>query len=86
MTTPPHPRANPVLDRYTFRRAMSPLAPPASWPARLHRIALRDARGRDRVGVLLQRVRISHKEDVPLDTEGVTLRPKGAVPIQPTAR
>jgi cytochrome P450 len=39
------------------------------------------------VGVLLQRVRIrSHKEDVPLDTQGLTLRPKGAVPIQPTAR
>lgn len=39
------------------------------------------------VGVLLQRVRIrSHSEDVPLDTQGVTLRPKGAVPIQPTAR
>lgn len=39
------------------------------------------------VGVLLQRVRIrSHKEDVPLDTAGFTLRPKGAVPMQPTAR
>jgi hypothetical protein len=39
------------------------------------------------LGVLLQRVQIRRqKEDVPLDTEGVTLRPKGAVPIQPTAR
>jgi hypothetical protein len=39
------------------------------------------------VGVLLQRVRIrSHNEDVQLYTQGVTLRSKGAVPIQPTAR
>jgi hypothetical protein len=39
------------------------------------------------VGVLPQRLRIrSHKEDVPLDTQGVTPPPKGAVPIQPTAR
>jgi hypothetical protein len=34
-----------------------------------------------------QRVRIrSNKEGVPLDTEGVTLWPESAVPIQPTAR
>jgi hypothetical protein len=34
-----------------------------------------------------QRVRIrSHKEDVPLETEGVTLWPEAAVPIQTTAR
>lgn len=33
-----------------------------------------------------QRVRIRSHEDVPLDAEGVTLWPKGAVPIQPTAR
>ena len=28
----------------------------------------------------------SDNEDVPLDTEGITLRPKGAVPIQLVAR
>ena len=39
------------------------------------------------VAVLLQRFRIhSHQDEVPLDTEGITLRPKGAVPIQLTAR
>ena len=39
------------------------------------------------VAVLLQRFRIrSDQEDVPLDTEGITLRPKGAVPIQLAAR
>jgi hypothetical protein len=37
--------------------------------------------------VLLQRFRIhSQSEEVPLDTQGITLRPKLAVPIQPTAR
>jgi hypothetical protein len=36
---------------------------------------------------LLQRFRIrSLQEDVPLDTQGITLRPKGAVLVQPTAR
>jgi cytochrome P450/NADPH-cytochrome P450 reductase len=35
------------------------------------------------VAVLLQRFRIdSQLEDVPLDSEGITLRPKGAVPIR----
>jgi hypothetical protein len=35
------------------------------------------------VAVLLQRFRIeSELEDVPLDSEGITLRPKGAVPIR----
>jgi cytochrome P450 len=39
------------------------------------------------IAVVLQRFRIrSEQEDVPLDTAGITLRPKGAVPIQPTAR
>jgi cytochrome P450 len=39
------------------------------------------------VGLLLQRFRIrSLQEDVPLDTQGITLRPKGAVLVQPTAR
>ena len=39
------------------------------------------------VAVVLQRFRIrSDQEDVPLDTEGITLRPRGAVPIQPAAR
>ena len=39
------------------------------------------------LAVLLRRVRVhSHQEDVPLDTEGITLRPKGAVLIQLTAR
>jgi cytochrome P450 len=39
------------------------------------------------VAVLLQRFRIdSELEDVPLDSEGITLRPKGAVPIRPAAR
>jgi cytochrome P450 len=39
------------------------------------------------VALLLQRFRISSdQEDVPLDTEGITLRPKGAVPIQLAAR
>jgi cytochrome P450 len=39
------------------------------------------------VALLLQRFAIrSGQEDVPLDTEGITLRPKGAVPIQPAAR
>jgi cytochrome P450 len=35
------------------------------------------------MAVLLQRFRIdSELEDVPLDSEGITLRPKGAVPIR----
>ena len=34
-------RAFPVLNRYTFRRAMSPLAPPAAWPTRGNRRAMR---------------------------------------------
>ena len=39
------------------------------------------------LAVLLRRVRVhSHQEDVPLDTEGITLRPKGPVLIQLTAR
>lgn len=39
------------------------------------------------VSVVLQRFQIrSHQETVPLDTEGITLRPKGAVPIQLAAR
>jgi cytochrome P450 len=39
------------------------------------------------VALLLQHFRISSdQEDVPLDTEGITLRPKGAVPIQLAAR
>ena len=39
------------------------------------------------VAFLLQRFRIhSDQQDVPLDTEGITLRPKGAVPIQSAAR
>jgi cytochrome P450 len=39
------------------------------------------------VAVVLQRFRIrSDQEVVPLDTEGITLRPKGAVPIQLAAR
>jgi hypothetical protein len=39
------------------------------------------------IAVVLQRFRIgSEQEDVPLDTAGITLRPKGAVPIEPTAR
>jgi len=39
------------------------------------------------VALLLQRVRIrSEQERVPLDTEGITLRPNGAVPIQPARR
>ena len=37
--------------------------------------------------VLLQRFRIhSRSDEVPLDTQGITLRPKGGVPIQPAAR
>jgi hypothetical protein len=37
--------------------------------------------------VVLQRFQIhSDQKAVPLDTEGITLRPKGAVPIQPAAR
>jgi cytochrome P450 len=39
------------------------------------------------VAVLLQPFRIhSPQPDVPLDTAGITLRPKGPVAIQPTAR
>ena len=39
------------------------------------------------LALLLQRFEIrSDREDVPLDTEGITLRPKGAVPIQLAAR
>jgi cytochrome P450 len=39
------------------------------------------------VAVLLRRFRISSDErEVPLDTEGITLRPKGVVPIRPAAR
>ena len=39
------------------------------------------------VAVVLQRFWISSdQEDVPLDTEGITLRPKGAVPIRLAAR
>jgi cytochrome P450 len=39
------------------------------------------------VAVLLQRFRIdSELEEVPVDSEGITLRPKGAVPIRPAAR
>jgi cytochrome P450 len=39
------------------------------------------------VALLLQRFEIrSAVEDVPPDTEGITLRPKGAVPIRLTAR
>ena len=39
------------------------------------------------LALLMQRFEIrSDPEHVPLDTEGITLRPKGAVPIQPAAR
>jgi cytochrome P450 len=39
------------------------------------------------VAVLLQRFRIDRElEDVPLDSEGITLRPKGAVPVRLAAR
>jgi cytochrome P450 len=39
------------------------------------------------VALLLQRFQIhSEQEQVPLDTEGITLRPKGVVPVQPAAR
>jgi cytochrome P450 len=39
------------------------------------------------MAVLLQRFRIdSQLENVPLDSEGITLRPKGVVPIRPAAR
>ena len=39
------------------------------------------------VAQLLQRLRIcSEDEHVPLDTQGITLRPKGPVPIQLAAR
>ena len=39
------------------------------------------------VSVVLQRFQIrSHHETVPLDAEGITLRHKGAVPIQLAAR
>ena len=39
------------------------------------------------VAVLLQRLRIhSDQVDVPLNTEGMTLRPEGAVPLRPAAR
>jgi cytochrome P450 len=39
------------------------------------------------VALLLQHFRIrSEQERVPLDTQGITLRPEGAVPIQPAAR
>ena len=79
MTTPPHPRANPVLgSALDLRRSEI-----RTYDRNRHR----DVEAVIAVGVLLQRVRIrSHKEDVPLDTAGFTLRPKGAVPMQPTAR
>jgi cytochrome P450 len=39
------------------------------------------------VAVLLQRFRIeSELEDVPVDSDGITLRPGGAVPVRPAAR
>jgi cytochrome P450 len=39
------------------------------------------------VARLLQRFQIrSEQERVPLDTQGITLRPKGAVPIDVAAR
>ena len=39
------------------------------------------------VAVVLQRSQIrSDEEDVPLDTEGITPRPNGAVPLRPAAR
>jgi cytochrome P450 len=39
------------------------------------------------VALLLQRFQIhSQLQAVPLDTEGITLRPRGAVPIRPAAR
>ena len=39
------------------------------------------------VAVVLQRLQLrSDQEHVPLDTQGITLRPKGPVPIQPTRR
>ena len=39
------------------------------------------------VAALLQRFQIrSEKDSVPLDTEGITLRPKGAVPVRLAAR
>ena len=57
--------AFPVLNRHTFRRAMSEAS----------------------IALALQRFEIrSHRKDVPLDTEGITLRPKGTVPIQLAAR
>jgi cytochrome P450 len=37
-------RAFPILNRHTFRRAMSPLAPPASWPTPDNRAAARARR------------------------------------------
>jgi cytochrome P450 len=39
------------------------------------------------LALLLQRFEIrSHRNDVPLDTQGITLRPKGALPIRLAAR
>jgi cytochrome P450 len=39
------------------------------------------------VALLLQRFQIrSEQERVPLDTEGITLRPRGVVPVQPAVR
>jgi hypothetical protein len=89
MAAPPHPRANPVLGSAldlrqsqirTYERAM-----------REHGDVVRLVVGPPEaiiaVALLLQRFQIrSGREDVPLDTEGITLRPRGAVPIQPAAR
>ena len=70
------------------RAAPARLLPVRRRPARLHRIALRDARGRPspwRCCCSASRS-AADQDDVPLDTEGITLRPKGAVPIQLAAR
>jgi cytochrome P450 len=88
------------LGRHTVRRATSALAAPASSPTPANRLLPFGAGPRACIGsrfamleaaiavaVLLQRFRIhSQFEDVPLDTQGITLRPKGAVPIRLAAR
>jgi cytochrome P450 len=84
MAPPPRPRAHPVLGsvrRSRIRRFYKHIAQ-ACIGSHLAMLEATIA-----VALLLPLFRIrSEQERVPLDTHGITLRPNGAVPIQPARR
>jgi cytochrome P450 len=62
--------AFPVLNRHTFRRAMSPLAPPASWPTPDNR---RAARARRALYAVVDEL-IAHRQQARADGEDLLSR------------